>query len=284
MHNLGQAFVSASQFGLRPFDLARPTSLIDVEDLLKVDDAPCYLAGGTDLFVQFREGLRPDLVIDINGIEDLSEIYANEETLTIGAGVHHEEGVQHSLVSSNVPGLETAWALFGNVRTRGMGTLGGNLMARRERYEGPIIASALNAELGFLGADGSTGHSMADVWADSQPAGALLTYVSIPVAGRPRLAYDRSLRPVFTMAAVVEEASGGGLSGRAVMGFEWDQPLILDLDLTGAADGKAIVASSEDIASTAFGNFPVDRTDSEYLIDAGTAVLSRLLVQLGEPS
>jgi len=279
-----QAFVSASQFGLAPFDLARPTTLSDLPDLLKVSATPCFLAGGTDLFVQFREGLRPDFVIDINGIEDLTGISREEDHLRIGAGVHHEDGVRHPLIAETVPGMEAAWSLFGNVRIRGMGTLGGNLMSRRERYEGPLLASVLSAKLKFLTADGEAQCSMEDVWTRDAPSGGLLTTISFPIAGRPRFAYDRTLRPVFTMAAAFEDASGGGLTGRAVMGFEWERPVTLELDLNGLTDDKAVAGSATDVATAAFQNFPATLIDAEYKKDAGTAVLARLLTQLGDGS
>lgn len=279
--NLGQAFVSASQFGLTPFDLARPASMEDIHDLLSLPCTPCYLAGGTDMFIQFREGLRPDFVIDLNGIAELADISLTGNALIIGAGMRHSEGACHGLVDQHIPGFTSAWSLFGNTRVQGMGTLGGNLMARRERYEGPILASALDVELTFLGPDGQVTMSMEDVWANRHPEGALLTHISVPVAGRPRLAYDRTLRPIFTLAAVLQDAPTGGIGGRAVMGFEWDRPVTFDLELGGIADKKGVTASAPEIAATAFERFPEALSDAEYKKDAGTAVLTRLLTQLG---
>ena len=103
------------------------------------------------MFIQFREGFRPDFVIDLNGIAELADISLTGNALTIGAGMRHSEGACHGLVDQHIPGFTSAWSLFGNTRVQGMGTLGGNLMARRARYEGPILASALEAKLGFLG-------------------------------------------------------------------------------------------------------------------------------------
>lgn len=282
MLNLGQAFVSSSQFGLTPFDLARPETLEDVNDLLTLSGKPCYLAGGTDVFIQFREGLRPDFLIDLNGVEDLTQISANKEALTIGAGVCHNDGAHNSLVEKYIPGFASAWAFFGNTRIRGMGTIGGNLMARRERYEGPILASALAAELSFLGPSGSTVVCMEDVWDNRYPEGALLTHISVPLAARPRLAYDRSLRPIFTLAAVIWDATSGGFGGRAVMGFEWDRPTTLELDLSNTSEEKDITNSAHEIAQAAFDRFPETFADAGFKKDAGTAVLARLLAGFGE--
>ena len=254
----------------------------DIHDLLSLPGTPCYLAGGTDIFIQFREGLRPDFVIDLNGIAELADISLTGNALTIGAGMRHSEGACHDLVEQHIPGVASAWSLFGNTRVQGMGTLGGNLMARRARYEGPILASALEAELAFLGPDGEFSVSMEDVWANRHPEGALLTHLSVPIAGRPRLVYDRTLRPIFSLAAVLQDAPTGGISGRAVMGFEWDRPVTFDLDLGGIPDGKGVTASAPEIAAIAFESFPEALIDAEYKKDAGMAVLTRLLTQVGE--
>ena len=282
MLNLGQAFVSASQFGLTPFDLARPDSLDDIHELLSLPGTPCYLAGGTDMFIQFREGLRPDFIIDLNGIAELANISIVGNALTIGSGMRHSEGARHELVDQHIPGFTSAWSLFGNTRVQGMGTLGGNLMARRERYEGPILASALEAELAFLGPDGDITVRMEDIWENRLPEGALLTHVSVPIAGRPQLSYYRTLRPIFTLAAVLQDAPTGGFRGRAVMGFEWDRPVTFELDLGGISDKRGVTVSAPEIAAAAFEGFPEGLTDAEYKKDAGMAVLTGLLTQLGE--
>ena len=214
----------------------------------------------------------------------MADISLKGNALTIGAGMRHNEGACHGLVDQHIPGFTSAWSLFGNTRVQGMGTLGGNIMARRERYEGPILASALQAELAFLGPDGEFTASMEDVWSNRYPEGALLTHVSVPVAGRPRLAYDRTLRPIFTLAAVLQDAPTGGIGGRAVMGFEWDRPVTFDLDLGGIPDRRGVSASAPEIAAAAFERFPEALMDAEYKKDAGAAVLTRLLTQLGELS
>ena len=111
MLQFDQSFIAASQFALPPFDLVRPRSLEEYTDILAaISTQPCYLAGGTDLFIQFREGLRPELIVDINEIAELSEIFRTAEHLSIGAGVRHEIGVRHTAVKEAVSGLDVAWA------------------------------------------------------------------------------------------------------------------------------------------------------------------------------
>ena len=116
---------------------------------------PCparpYSRGGTDIFIQFREGLRPDFVIDLNGIAELEDISLTGNALTIGAGMRHSEGACYDLVEQHIPGVVLGLVLIWQYARSRNGYPGGNLMARRARYEGPILASALEAELAFWG-------------------------------------------------------------------------------------------------------------------------------------
>ena len=104
------------------------------------------------------------------------------------------------------------------------------------------------------------------------------THLSVPVAGRPRLVYDRTLRPIFSLAAVLQDAPTGG-TVCAVTGFEWDRPVTFDLDLGESPDRKGVTASAPEIAAIAFGEIEA-LIDAEYKKDAGTAVLARLLTRV----
>lgn len=274
--------IAATQFGLTPFDLARPTSLDQAVDAIGAGSTvPVFMAGGTDLFVQFRNGLRPDYIIDLTGIDELCKISVDDQVLSIGAGANHQLGLAHSDVAENLHGLSDAWALLGNVRVRGMGTLGGNLMARNHRYEGPLFAAALNGSLCFHGPGGESQASMADVWGETIAADQLLTRIDIPLAAQPVFAYDRSLRPIMTMAVVIEDSSSGGKLGRAVIGSEWNHPVTLNIDLTGGGL-EEFAANAQDIAEATMTALPENLRDAAYLRAAGGAVLTRLIRRLGD--
>ena len=110
----------------------------------------------------------------------------------------------------------------------------------------------------------------------------LLISINIPLHGYPRFAYDRSLRPTMTVAAVIEEIENSGFNGRAVVGSEWDQPVLLPLDLGGSKNLREVARSAREISRTAFLNLPETLEDAGYKRDAGASLLTRLLVQLGK--
>lgn len=110
-----------------------------------------YHCGGTDLAAQFREGLAPSALVHLGGVDGLRTVDHAEDGLHLGAGVDHATGSTHPEVTRLLPGFAEGWGRIATVRIRFTATLGGNLMARRTRYEMPIMLRALGARLPFLG-------------------------------------------------------------------------------------------------------------------------------------
>jgi 4-hydroxybenzoyl-CoA reductase subunit beta len=68
--------------------LAQPATLKEAIATLLSHPRSRVVAGGTDLLVNIRRGIsRPDLLVDISGIDELAEINFNDGGMTIGAGV-----------------------------------------------------------------------------------------------------------------------------------------------------------------------------------------------------
>ena len=75
---------------LKDFQYAAPTTIQAATSLLTEHGSGArILAGGTDIIVQLREGLREaDIVVDIKKIPELSECqYSDESGLCLGAAV-----------------------------------------------------------------------------------------------------------------------------------------------------------------------------------------------------
>lgn len=87
------------------------------------------LAGGTDLVVQWRSGeLSPQGFIDINELEELSEIKATPTHIVIGALATHAEIASHPEVGKYLPDLSEACSQIGGKQVQNLGTIGGNVM------------------------------------------------------------------------------------------------------------------------------------------------------------
>jgi carbon-monoxide dehydrogenase medium subunit len=277
--------VARSQYSLPPFRLSRPASLDEAKRIMAEEaEAPIPFAGGTDIFAAIREGLVIGHLVALDRIESLRQIVVANDMLRIGALVTHENGCVHPLVRGHVPGLAEAWQKIATVRIRMAATLGGNLMARRRRYEGSILMSGLDARLSFATPKGELELTPAEVWEGKVPERAILTSVGIPLARTPRFSYDRSLRPIVTLGATVWN-DAGSLSGRAVIATERLVPHILPLDLAGI-EKTSLADAAGDVAAKAFTLLPAafkdEMTGNSYLRKAGAAMLARRLRHLAE--
>ena len=115
--------------GLMPsFQLARPRDIAEAIAERRQHMKGRFIAGGTDLLVNLRHGLsRPDALIDVTGIEELSGIEANDRGLRIGAGVTIAVLARNPLIASTYGAVTQAAAAVAGPGHRAMGTVGGNL-------------------------------------------------------------------------------------------------------------------------------------------------------------
>lgn len=227
-------WIAPTQHALRPFRLHVPTTPAEAAAAYASEEpgSAAYLAGGTDLFAQFREGFSPSSIIWLRRVEALRAIGHDERGLTIGAGVDHHAGSTHPLLTSLLPGLAEGWGRIANVRIRFRATIGGNLMARRHRYEMAIMLDALGARLRFTTARGTVESSVAALRDGPVPGGGLLTEVVVPEPERVRFGYDRTLRPGMTLAVALRQERNG-LAGRLSVGSEYRPPATVDFDVAG---------------------------------------------------
>jgi len=105
-----------------------PRTVADAVRLLESDPAACALAGGTDLLVQSRVGLRtPSAYVDLKRIEELVGISLDEGGLRLGAATPAAEICESGEVRRLWPGLVEAVGLLGSTQIQGRGSVGGNL-------------------------------------------------------------------------------------------------------------------------------------------------------------
>ena len=215
---------------LPPFKLVRAATVREAVSALASAERAAVLAGGTDLPARFNDGFSPSHLIVISGISLLHSIAVVDGALEIGAAVTHADGSRHPLVKQNLSGFATAWSRIANVRVRFSATLGGNVMARRARYEGALLLTALGATLRFATTNGDIDLPAQQIWNTELPREALLTTIRIPLGPSLRFEYDRGLRPILTQAVAVDDA---GLHC-IVTGTEHVQPRVR----TASDDGR----------------------------------------------
>ena len=191
------------------------------------------IAGGIDLVRRLRSGDTADTLIDLSGLKDLRAIEDRGDFVRIGALATHWDIETSPLLSECLTAFQAAWTTIGNVRIRMTGTLGGNLMAAEPTYDGPVLLGVLGAKLVFLSSAGETSVA-ASIDPRDYPSGALLISIDVPVSPTANLAFDRSLKPVVSVAA--------GLDGSTVsiaVGCAYPSPMFWTGHLSELPDGLA---------------------------------------------
>ena len=114
---------------LPPFDLHRARSVEEATELLTRYGADAaVICGGTELLLLLKLGFADyGHLVDVNGIDGLGGIDAENGTLVIGSTVTHREIERAPIVLDRLPALAAMVRRVANVRVRNVGTLGGNL-------------------------------------------------------------------------------------------------------------------------------------------------------------
>jgi carbon-monoxide dehydrogenase medium subunit len=196
-------------------------------------------AGCTDLVAAIREGLVPSAVLSLRRVDELRTVRHAGGVLRIGALNTHADGSARPALLAAVPSLGAAWSSIATVRIRARATVGGNLMARRLRYEMPVILGALDTTMEFATATGDRRCTVDEFTrrAAAAPAGpAQLRHLAVDTASLVSFRYDRSLRPVTTVALAVRRA-GGGLRLTAAVGSEYRRAVLLSTEASGDDPG-----------------------------------------------
>jgi aerobic carbon-monoxide dehydrogenase medium subunit len=133
---------------LPPVDYEAPRTVPEAVELLaEHGDEASVLAGGQSLIPLLALRLaRPALLIDINGISELSGVAASDGWVTIGAMTREYVAEESEILASSVPLLTMALPFIGHEAIRSRGTIGGSLAHADPAAELPAVARALDAE------------------------------------------------------------------------------------------------------------------------------------------
>lgn len=143
----------------------------DMDETLHVfslyKDKARALAGGTDLIVHLKENAaRPEVVVDIKALPELSGLALKDGTLRIGALVTFSELIESPLVKSKFPLLLEAALTVASVGVRNRATVAGNICSAVPSadsapalavYEAVVLTRGINGERRVPVADWFTG-------------------------------------------------------------------------------------------------------------------------------
>lgn len=139
-----------------PFDyfLARDVDSA-VRALASANGDAKLLAGGQSLvpMLNFRL-LRPSLLIDINGIPDMSYVREDGNYIRIGATTRHRELKDSPVIAAELPVLREAMHHVAHLAIRNRGTIGGSLSHADPAAELPMMSLLLDARLEIASSNG----------------------------------------------------------------------------------------------------------------------------------
>src|SRR5213076_320475 len=170
---------------LREVEYAKPASVAEALELLAANDGARALAGGQTLInVMKARAASPDMLVDLNGLEELRGIeLAGDGTLAIGAMTTYTE-LMASAEAKARPILGEVCATIADVQVRNRGTIGGNVCSNDPTNHLPPLMVAVGATMTVLGASGTrpvpAEEFFLGVYMTAVGPGELLTGISIP--------------------------------------------------------------------------------------------------------
>jgi xanthine dehydrogenase FAD-binding subunit len=114
---------------LSEMELVSPKTVLEcLSYLAYAGDKARIIAGGTDAVVQMKEGKgRPEIWVNIKGLDELRYIKEKGDEIEIGALATHTDIAKSSLLNKKAQALADASLEVGATQIRNMGTIGGNL-------------------------------------------------------------------------------------------------------------------------------------------------------------
>ncbi|OJU91470.1 MAG: carbon monoxide dehydrogenase [Burkholderiales bacterium 66-5] len=130
-----------------PFHYVRPETLEDaLSDLARHPGEARIIAGGQSLVAMMNLRLaHPELLVDINGLQELDYHRVDSDMLCIGALARHAALAASPLVQKVAPLMSAAYPHVAHSAVRNRGTLAGNLCHADPASEMPAVMLALDA-------------------------------------------------------------------------------------------------------------------------------------------
>ena len=134
----------------------KPQDPSELQELMQVHQARAVLiAGGTNLIHQMRNGeKKPEVLVDISELEDLTGIKVEDNYITIGAVTSIAQIAASPVIGEHCPILSAAAKQLGNPLTRNRATIGGNLANASPCADTAPPLLALEAEIHITNAEG----------------------------------------------------------------------------------------------------------------------------------
>jgi carbon-monoxide dehydrogenase medium subunit len=229
----------------REVEYARPSSVDEAVQLLSSHDGARALAGGQTLVsVMKARAASPDVVVDLNRLDELRAITVAGGTLELGAMATYTQLIGSSEVDVSRPILAEVAAQIADVQVRNRGTIGGNVCSNDPTNHLPPLLVALGASMTIRGADGDrtvpAEEFFLGVYMTVVGEGELLLRVSVPAAANAADGFASITIGTEGTCIANAAASIAGGAARIVLGCVDSVPVLLT---PAATDKEAVLAA-----------------------------------------
>ena len=195
-----------------PFEYERATSVDDALALLVRHGPEARLvAGGHSLLPMMKLRLaRPEVLVDINDLADLSYIRLDGDAIAIGAMTRHAELLDSPLLGEHYAVFADAERVIADPVVRNRGTIGGSLCQADPSEDLAAVASALRAEVVVRSSDGTRSVAARELhdgpYETVVGPAEIVTEVRVPVRPGAGSAYEKVERRVGDWAVAAAGA------------------------------------------------------------------------------
>jgi len=229
------------------FAYAKPRALAEALDLAARPEAK-ILAGGQSLIPSLNMRLSsPELLVDINGLDELKGIRLDKDTVRIGALTTHAEIERSDVVKKHLPLLAEAVPHIAHPAIRNRGTIGGSLALADPAAEYPACVLALDAVIIATGRKGERKIMAGDFFkglfeTDLKP-GELLTAIEFKAQKKDERSAFLELARRHGDYAIVGLAGFAGNGGKRIAFFGAGDRPVLAVHAARATDVQAAKAA-----------------------------------------
>lgn len=167
----------------------RPKTIAETIELLNKGSNAAILAGGTDILVEIKKGIRrhSDL-ISLTDVKELKFITEDKENVFIGAATTHNEIIKSDVIKKFLPALAQASSKVGSEQVRNMATVGGNICTAASCCDTAPVLMAYNATMEIARKDGIKTIPIKDFFVFNKKTvlqkGEVVTKITVPKPGK----------------------------------------------------------------------------------------------------
>jgi CO/xanthine dehydrogenase FAD-binding subunit len=172
---------------LHDFTYHKPATLQEACNLLENEKNAAAIAGGTDILVEIKKGLRHnDNIVSLSGIKELKILEESGNQLVIGTAITHNEIKNSKFIKEKFPALREAASLIGTDQVRNTATVGGNLCTGASCCDMAPVLIASNGSVEIVSTNGKRIVALKDFFVfhkeTSIGKGELMTKIIVPLS------------------------------------------------------------------------------------------------------